>query len=515
MEIWNTLTEEEQKILLEKPVDASYNYLTVGLLRQELISIMLNGGNEKDLAVLINALKTELVQPSERSYSDELAKEVNDEYNLDIDDTRTVVETYSLESYDINIDIEVFKSIAELENDYYKTLDELKKSNAPDMGNAIFKVTELYEGAIHNFQKKEEKKPSSTDLIATISNQIDSLHKAKENFPKKTKEIELLITKLAVVAASIIDGKEGDYLFDTLSKSERVLYETLLNEPYVRAQNNVDQTINEKDKEFFDKIHEDASKFASNQSEEFNLSMQEISTDYSQEKIDMSDFTIASKMNTIAIASGQRVSSEDPVFEAAFSQYLDAFKAEMDSYGKKKVAQLKVQYGDNWKDVYIEKYTKGWNAGINHAIEKSYEAGLKTREENIEKVEDEFSFGGAISEETMAGLAQMATGAEVHSEHEKGVQEALVNLQLGREAKNIEHFRNAQMRINLEGHVIVANLNKQEPDKKEAYLDSLSDLSKIAYYMESFRHDLAQESREVIINDLESLALNKDDEKKM
>jgi len=94
--------------------------------------------------------------------------------------------------------------------------------------------------------------------------------------------------------------------------------------------------------------------------------------------------TIYQKAVTIANATGEAVDLEDSVLVKLREDAIQVYRTKLDKQEPDPI--LISRYGDNWKEVLIDAYTKGWNMGISSVISKATKEGLNERKDTIEAI---------------------------------------------------------------------------------------------------------------------------------
>lgn len=503
---WDNLSPEEQEEILLGNLKIDANFLTIGFLR-ETLRIMLNERADDKEAIdkIYSFIKTEMAVPSPRFYSDDDAALVNDKYSLDIDDTKTIEETIQYTENSSTLNLEIFKSVEELIAEYQETLSKIETMKLPNYTEAVLQVASLYEGAIHNYRKKEAIRKNSLSIPSELIDKLDALFKAKTKYPNRLAEIDSLITKLYFVTELYSRDRTSEHVFDILSKSENLLFESIMGEPAKRAEADINEILNNENQEEIDKWHEDAKKFAGyKEDDKYDLSSKSVITDYSNEEIDLSKSTIASRVYNIALANGQRVDEKDPVLVAAFEDRVAKLRKEMKGYSRKRVAAFKKIYGMNWEETYIENYTIGWNTGIKHSIDKAYDSAQEVRKTNIEKVEAEFSYNGTLDAETLESVANYVHNIETKDPTEVIIKKALVTMSLERDANNLAGFRKARDIVySVSDHILEGNkgLNKQEQD---AFFNNLTDLQRAAINIKALAISKNDKARKQLVEKIKT-----------
>lgn len=502
---YTELSKEELDNILAGELNENHNQLTVLLLRDLIQTATeeekLNAGF---IAQSFNILKEELNNPSPSIYSDEKAEELNQAFGLDIDDTRTINTKLKFGDKLRIQELEIFKSPEELLNEYSTVVNEFKKNHPEEYKKNAMLVAKLYDGAIKNYKERMSKQHDEHKSVELME-RITKLYDLKSMLPQYETDIAKLLANLAFVSELYNREQDNDYIFDVLSKSDKAIFEFLTNHPEIRATTDVNRLHNSiinnpKEKETIDDKK-------AKEKTPIDLSSTEVITDYSQEKINLTEQSISKKIFNIASATGEKISANDPVLVSAFNESLAKLEKELDSFGRKKVKLYKQKYGNNWKATYIEAYTRGWNAGTEANINRAYNAGIKFREHEINKAEESFSFEQILTTDSLEQISVFAQSSETNSIEEQTLQNAFINLSESRKAKNLPEFKRSQQTIDDTANKALSHGQSLDTDQLNDYVSKLSPLVQTAVYINALSTSKDQLKKESVAKYIDEITV--------
>lgn len=491
------ISDEELHTILHGDLNENHNQLSIFVLRDIIKNATENESLDADfVSQQFQILKDELNNPSASIYSDEIAENLNQDFNLDIDDTRTVNSELKFSDKVKIQELEIFKSPEELTNEYLSTVERFKKNHPEEYKKNAVLVAQLYDGAIQNYRQRMAKQYDETKA-ADLIERITKLYNLKAMYPQYEVDIAKLLAKVAFVAELYNRSQDGEYIFDVLSKSEENMFEFLSNLPEIKAITDVHKFINAtyEDEEIKNKEQDEIE----NQSS-INLRSSEVVSDYSQEKISLNNQSISKKIFNIATATGEKINTDDPVLIAAYNEAKSKLEKELDSFSPKKVELYKKYLGNDWKNAYIEAYTEGWNKGIEDNINRAYNAGLEFRNQEIKRTEESFSFKDTLDSEALEQVSTFAQSCETNSPEEELVQSALVSLDESRKEKNLPKFEQAQDIIDQAATNILSHSNSLDEKQRDDYINNLSALNQSAVYLSELGRAVETDARLILKN---------------
>ncbi len=498
----------DKDFVLNSSMKTNYNELSIELYRSFIMELeaKLEKENNKEIQEQLDLLykntQEEMTRPRALSFDRAKALELSNELEVEISNSKMVQEIvdYSDEK-EIIFDVSVYKDVQELKSEYRELVKDLEANNPEVYEKRKFDLAVLYDGAIKDYYNRSSKKIDNIDAVEVLAQKITTLEKLKENAHKRqVNEIDFLIRKVVDVMACYSYDLADKYQFRFFEENDIDNLILLLNEPTNRAERDLNEVLHKlaNTEEKQEELEEEQEK--EEEKPKYGLWSDFVIKDYSQEKIDMTNMTIADKIYHVGLATEIKVSHQDPVLVQAYQECYDKTLKELGAYPINKVEQMKNIYGNNWQEAYMEEYTKAWNFVINREIDEIYDNGIKARAIEVKEVEKEFSLDGVLNKEILNTWDNNINSHEATSDYELKQQANVSKLNEASQEKNLAEFKQAKSNLQNE---LVSDI-KSQPQDLATYLDNASPIQSSAYSLALLTEDRfsKEEKLEIIKEEL-------------
>lgn len=472
-----------KELVMNAPFAEGMNELTIKLLRDEIQmkEATLNNLKETEKEELTNEIESlyqlayvEIENPKELSFNEKLAFSTTENLGFEINNNKVVSEIVEYKEGPQNFKITVYKDPQELKAEYFVLTDQLKNEYPEFYAKHAFNLAQLYDGAIKDYQLRAVQKTDSASTTLLLAEKLEKLASLKPLAkPEQLKEINFLSRKLLTAIQFYTSDLPDKYQLDFLEE-ENIDYLILL------MTDHIDRA--EKDfKEFYHSNPE--SKEKKEKKEQYDLSSEEVVKDYSKEAVVIKNMSIADKVYNIAIATGQKVSVDDPVMVEAFESCLAKTKAQLKNFSPEKAEKMRRIYGQNWEEGYLEQYSKTFKSITKREFEKTYDSALESRKIEIKQSEAEFSLNGNLNPETLENLDKALSSMDNNSPYETAQAKNLHELIAAFQEKDLKKFQENKTNLKNANYQLLRELQERGEIKDETDFLGRTSFIEIASYL--------------------------------